>query len=206
MQERARRTREELVAAMQESIHQRGVTRTSLSEVLAATGAKKGSLYFHFADKDELALTALERAAADFAAFTEVHLSGQTPTEQLRAFLAAIRQMHRDTGFVRGCIFGNTALETADDDPRYRELLRGVFEGWVERLTAVVAEGQARGEVRSDLAPDALARQVVTTVEGGVMQARLWRCEQPLADALTTLESLMGLAPAPIEEGVADHG
>ena len=206
MQERARRTREELVAAMQQSIHQRGVTRTSISEVLAATGAKKGSLYFHFADKDELALAALQRAAEDFAAFTENHLQGDGPAHQLRAFLEAIRQMHRDTDFVRGCLFGNTALETADDDPRYRELLRDVFEGWVGRLTVVVAEAQARGEVRSDLAPEALARQVVTAVEGGVMQARLWRSEKPLAESLTTLETLMGLAPAPLGEEVTNHG
>jgi TetR/AcrR family transcriptional repressor of nem operon len=205
MQERARRTREELVAAMQQSIHRRGVTRTSLSEVLAATGAKKGSLYFHFADKDELALAALERAAEDFVGFTEKHLRGETPAAQLRAFLSAIRRMHRDTDFVRGCIFGNTALETADDDPRYRELLRGVFEGWVTRLTAVVGEAQARGEVRADLAPRALARQMVTAVEGGVMQARLWRSEEPLAESLTTLEGLMGLAPAPNEDEVAEH-
>lgn len=200
MQERARRTRNRLVEAMRQAIHRRGVARTSIAEVLAATGVKKGSLYFHFADKDELALAALERAGEGFNELVDENLEGTTPGEQLRSFLDAVRAMHRETGFTRGCIFGNTALEMADEDPRYARLLRRVFAGWADRLTGVIAAAQERGEVRGELPPEALARQVVVAVEGGVMQARLWRSEEPLEEALTTLERLLIPASSPVAE------
>ncbi|HKJ70982.1 MAG TPA: TetR family transcriptional regulator C-terminal domain-containing protein [Gammaproteobacteria bacterium] len=196
MQKRAERTRNELVETMRRLIHKRGVGRASLREVLAATGANKGSLYFHFGGKDELVLAALEQAAADFEAFVDERLAGPTPAARLRAFLAAIRDMHRESDFARGCLFGNTALEMADADPRYRRLLNGVFERWGERLRPVIAAAQECGELRRDVGAPVLARQVVAVVEGGVMQARLQRREAPLAEALATLEVLLGMAPA----------
>ncbi len=44
-------------------------------------------------------------------------LSGSTPREALDNFFSAALAYHRGTGFVGGCLFGNTAPETSDADP-----------------------------------------------------------------------------------------
>jgi len=191
MQARGRRTRAELIQGMRDAIQEKGVARSSINDVLAATGIKKGSLYFHFADKDELALAALEQAGEEFLAFVAESLAVGTPRERLEAFLEKALSHHRETGFVGGCIFGNTTLEMADGDPRYSAVLERVFDDWVDKLAAVIGAGQEAGEIRADIPAAALGRQAVTVIEGGIMQARLRKSEQPLREALETLMALV---------------
>ena len=192
MQERGRQTRAGLIEAMRQAIQARGVSRASIGDVLKATGAKKGSLYFHFRDKDELALAALDEAGEEFHDFVaEALRGGDTPEERLEAFFRRVLALHRGKGFVGGCIFGNTSLEMADADRRYAQLMRQVFTGWADQLSAVIAQAQEAGQVRGDLAPESLARQALAAIEGGVMFARLSKSEQPLEEALETLWALM---------------
>lgn len=205
MQARGQRTRAELIQGMRDAIQEKGVARSSINDVLAATGIKKGSLYFHFADKDELALAALEQAGEEFLAFVAESLAGDTPRARLEAFLEKALSRHRETGFVGGCIFGNTTLEMADGDPRYSALLERVFDDWVDQLAAVIGAGQEAGEIRTDIPAAALGRQAVTVIEGGIMQARLRKSEQPLRETLETLMALAqprdGASPTQGEDG-----
>jgi TetR/AcrR family transcriptional repressor of nem operon len=190
MQARGRRTRAELIQGMRDAIQEKGVARSSINDVLEATGVKKGSLYFHFADKDELALAALEQAGEDFLDFVAESLKGNTPCERLDAFLEEAVSYHRQAGFVGGCIFGNTTLEMADSDPRYSAVLERVFSDWVGKLAEVIAASQEAGEIRGDISPAALGRHAVAAIEGGIMQARLQKSEQPLRESLETLKAL----------------
>lgn len=193
MQERGRQTRAQLIAAMRRAIQQEGVSRASIGDILKATGAKKGSLYFHFQDKDDLALTALDEAGADFQAFVAEALNrGDTPEEKLAAFFRAVLDLHRRKGFVGGCVFGNTSLEMADTDERYARLMQDVFEAWGDQLAAVIARGHEAGRLNPGIPAQSLAHQVLATVEGGIMQARLAKSEAPLREVLQTLWHLMG--------------
>ena len=205
MQERGRQTRTQLITEMRRAIHQKGVSRTSIGDILKATGAKKGSLYFHFRDKDELALTALDEAGQYFQTFVANALShGETPQEQLAGFFQAALDLHRRKGFVGGCVFGNTSLEMADTDERYAQLMQDVFEAWGDQLAAVIARGQEAGAFNTALPAQTLARQVLAGVEGGIMMARLAKSEEPLREVLDTTWRLIGgdpaLSPAVAEE------
>ncbi|HKJ21866.1 MAG TPA: TetR family transcriptional regulator C-terminal domain-containing protein [Gammaproteobacteria bacterium] len=195
MSARGEQTRNTLIDTTRRLIHAKGVGGARIGEVLSETGLPKGSLYFHFAGKNELALAALERAGEDFDAFLERALRGPDPARRLQNFFAAVRKKHRDSGYVGGCLFGNSALETADGDPRYAALLRRVFDGWAESLQAVIADAQQAGQLRHDLPADALARQTVAVVEGGIMAARLAKSGRPLDEALETLQALLHLNP-----------
>jgi TetR/AcrR family transcriptional repressor of nem operon len=193
MQERGRQTRARLIEEMRRAIQEKGVSRASIGDVLKATGTKKGSLYFHFEDKDDLALAALGEAGEEFHDFVTRALSqGETPDEQLRSFFREVLALHRRSGFVGGCVFGNTSLEMADTDRRYAELMGGVFDDWAEQLAAVIARAQEDGRLRDEIAPETLARQVLASVEGGIMQARLHKSERPLRETLESLWILMG--------------
>lgn len=193
MQERGRQTRARLIEAMRRAIHDKGVSRASVGDVLKATGAKKGSLYFHFQDKDDLALAALNEAGEDFHDFVAEALSrGTTPEEKLEAFFQEVLAQHSAKGFVGGCVFGNTSLEMADADARYAELMQDVFEDWAGQLAAVIGTAQEAGRMRPDVPARSLARQALATIEGGIMFARLSKSEQPLRETLETLWALLG--------------
>jgi hypothetical protein len=64
-------------------------------------------------------------------------------------------------------------LELHEPDPAVRELLARNFTGWTRAVGECLAAGAARLRPGTDIA--ALAEFILTTMEGGVMQARTHR-------------------------------
>ncbi len=186
-------TKERLITEAARLIRQKGFTGTSVSDLMAATGVKKGSLYFHFPSKDDLSLAVLDRSRDKILTFFENALTGETPADCLSNFFDAVVSSHSRSGFVGGCIFGNTALEMSDGDKRYADVVDRVFADMSTRLAAVVVAAQKAGQVRADLPADALAEQIVITLEGGIMLARLRKDEKPLVSCFDTLKVFLNL-------------
>jgi TetR/AcrR family transcriptional repressor of nem operon len=109
------------------------------------------------------------------------------PRRRLKAFFSAALKMHRETGFVGGCLWGNTALEMSDTNPAYAKLVAGVFDEWHAKVAAVVRRGQGKGEFRTDVTAGDLARLVVAGIEGGIMMSRLTKREEPLKTCLKSI-------------------
>ena len=57
-------TRSRIVEAAADLIYAHGVERTSLDEVMAASGVSKSQLYHYFADRDALVLEVIARQSA----------------------------------------------------------------------------------------------------------------------------------------------
>jgi len=195
MQGKGEQTRERILAEASRLFQQRGFRATSLSDLLAATGLKKGALYFHFTGKDAIALAVLDRARQDLAAFLQSALSGATPAASLQAFFERMLSWQQEQGFVGGCIFGNTALEMGDADERFARLVDEVFEDWIARLREVLVAAQQDGEVRRDLDAECLARHLVAATEGGIMLSRLKKTDHPLRTCFETLKAFLGMQP-----------
>jgi TetR/AcrR family transcriptional repressor of nem operon len=77
------RTKERITRAAAELFRRQGFAATSVRDLLQAAGVKKGSLYFHFPGKDELALEVLRQAEEEFMAFLDGALLGPTPAARL---------------------------------------------------------------------------------------------------------------------------
>ena len=184
-------SKERLLHEATRLVQERGFGATSISDLLAAVGLKKGSLYFHFTSKRELGLSVLERARAQFAEFRRAALVGETPEAQLHHFFGAVLSAHRQSGFVGGCLWGNTALEMSDTDAEYARFVAGVFDEWIAQIEAVIAAGQAEGQFRADVPACDMALHVVSGIEGGIMQSRLRKSEEPLRSVLDSLEALL---------------
>jgi len=197
MATKGERTREHILGKASRLIQRKGIGATSVGEILAAAGVHKGSLYFHFQDKEEIGREVIRQAADRFLCFVDDSLSGPTPRKALDNFFAAALAYHRGTGFVGGCLFGNTALETSDADPGLAALVDEVFVAWIDRIVLVVAAGQRAGEFRNDMTALDLAQQVVATLEGGIMLARLRKKAAPLESCIENLKIfLRAVAPA----------
>lgn len=184
-------TREKILETAAELIQRKGFGATSINNLLGATGMKKGSIYFHFTDKDALGLAILEKARDAFLAFLDASLVGATPGEQLDNFLDKVMTTHLRKRFVGGCIFGNTALEMGDTESGFTSLIENVFDEWEAKLQTVIAAAQDAGEVFSGLPADVLAGHMVSAIEGGIMLSRLKKDEKPLRDALSAVRVLL---------------
>ena len=186
-------TRERILTGAAKVFNRQGIAATTINDLLKATGTTRGNLYFHFSGKEEVGLEVLSLARAAFRQFLEDALRGPTPGSQLEQFFRQVLEKNRCRGFVGGCLFGNTALESSDTAPQFADLVSEVFAEWIDRLQETIAAAQVVGQVRQDLPAVQLAELVVVTVEGGIMQARLKKTAGPLARSLDTLRVLLEL-------------
>jgi len=83
-------TRSRIVNAAADVIYEHGVERTSLDEVMAASGVSKSQLYHYFADKDALILEVIAVQAERVLAAQEPHLGALDSLRALRAWGPAI--------------------------------------------------------------------------------------------------------------------
>lgn len=51
MQTKGELTREKIIREARQIVNRKGLMDTSISDIISATGLKKGSLYFHFSGK-----------------------------------------------------------------------------------------------------------------------------------------------------------
>lgn len=186
-----RNTRDCVIAQATELIRRKGFRATSISEVIAASGIKKGGLYHYFPGKADLGLTLLKSAREEFLQFLDDVLVGDTPAKALVHFFNAALRKHQQTGFVGGCLFGNTALEMADEDQAYADVVSSVFDEWITRIERVIGLAQESGEVRDDLSARCLAQVVVMSIEGGIMLTRLRKDESSLVMCLDVLKTML---------------
>ncbi len=193
MNEKGIRTRERVLAGATEIFHRQGFSGTSIHDLIRETGVKKGNLYHYFSSKEEMGLEVLTRARDDFFRFLDKSLQGDAPSIRLANHFKAIVRYHEGRNLVGGCIFGNTALEMSDRSETYRGIIHSVFEEWRQRIREVLESAVRSGEVRKDLDPDAMARHIVATVEGGIMVARASRNPADLKECLAVLAGLLGI-------------
>jgi TetR/AcrR family transcriptional repressor of nem operon len=172
---RERKTRDRIVEAAMELFGAKGYNSTSVADILSRTQLNSGSLYHAFPGKQDILIAVLE-AYRDglYPMLVEPAWQGVAdPVERIFALLARYRWLILESECRYGCPIGSLALELHDADPAVRELLAVNFVGWVGAIERCLADAGER--LPADLDRRALAEFVLTTMEGGVMQARTHR-------------------------------
>ncbi len=168
-------TSERLVFTALKLFSEKGYGSTSVADILKEAGANSGSLYHAFPTKQDL-LAAVLRAYRDGIGpmlLAPAWEGVEDPIERIFALLARYRLGLELTECLYGCPIGSLALELHEPDPLIRELLAGNFSAWVAAIETCLAAAGER--LPPDIDRRALAQFVLTTMEGGVMQARTHR-------------------------------
>jgi TetR/AcrR family transcriptional regulator, lmrAB and yxaGH operons repressor len=185
------RTRKKLVDATGALLRRQGFHGTGLSDIIAESGAPRGSLYFYFpGGKDELACAALEAAGAEWRARIGAAV-GAAPdlagalgavVELLASDLVASRYAH-------GCPVAAVALE-ATSEP-VRAAIAAHYAVWERGIAAHFrAAGLAAAPARQ------LATVALAAIEGALLLARVQRSTAPLVAVGQTLRAMIGVAMA----------
>ena len=168
-------TRTRLVLSAMQLFWEKGYNSTSIADVLQTAKVNSGSLYYFFPGKSDLLVAVLDMYHDGIKrlllepAWTGVN----DPIEKIFALLARYRKSLVDTDCSYGCPIGSLALELHEPDLAVRERLAKNFSAWIDAIVECL--GQARERLPSGLNRRELARFVLTTMEGGVMQARTFR-------------------------------
>jgi TetR/AcrR family transcriptional regulator, transcriptional repressor for nem operon len=182
-------TRERIVMAAMELFWEKGYHSTSIADILGKAGANSGSLYHFFPAKQDLLTAVLDTYLEGiYPMLLDPAWEGvDDPIERVFALLARYRQLLAETECFYGCPIGNLALEMHEPDPVVREKLAANFNAWsraIEKCLEAAADRLPAGVDRQ-----ALAQFVLTTMEGGVMQARTHRSLAPFDASVSQLQN-----------------
>jgi AcrR family transcriptional regulator len=193
-QQRAARTREEILEAAIKLFARRGILATTMAELAKAIRMTPGALYWHFPTKEDLLLAAIfelhQRYQKEFA---QVLAEGRKlPAKaQLAAFLARTQNFlryHRDYG----SFFGMVAAESADSNERVAGALREALGEYVRALAGIIKYGQDKtGEFKKEHDPLTLAHLVMGGHLGLVVYQNLFASLVPYDPLMTAFDQVM---------------
>jgi len=168
-------TRERIIAEAMRLFWEKGYGSTSIQDILRAAGANSGSLYHFFPAKQDLLLAVLDGYIEGLQpVLLEPAWRGvDDPIDRVFALLAKYRELLVETDCFYGCPLGSLALELHEPDPAVRERIAANFVGWTGAVRACLAA--AGNRLPASANRHELAQFVLTTMEGGVMQARTHR-------------------------------
>jgi len=165
-------TRGRILEAARRLFHEQGYGATAVSTILREANAHSGSLYHLFPSKEALLAAVLEA----YPSLLHPLVTGPVeealgdPVERVFGLLDFYRRGLEASGCRLGCPIGNLALEVSDSHPEMRPLLERNLAAWSATVEGWLAEAVERFSPGTDLT--ALARFVLTVMEGAVLQAR----------------------------------
>ncbi len=182
--ERGRETRERILLGAVHLFHQRGVTATSVDEVLAAAGAGKGQFYRYFRSKEELVSAVVDHQLERYLGWQREAMERLERFEQLEAYVSDLVAAHRERGLIGGCPVGSLALELTGRDEPLRRRLAGLLDRWETSLRTGLERLVARGELRRDVPPERLAGALLASIQGAYLLSTVRRDADSMSAAL----------------------
>lgn len=168
-------TREHIIEQAAGLFNRKGFAGASLSDVMEATGLKKGGIYRHFGSKEELAAEAFSFAAGRMGARFAAALEGKrSAPERLRAIIDVYVGVPLDPPVPGGCPVLSAAVESDYGNTPLLERVQAAMDGLRDLVRRVVAGGVARGELRADAEPEQVATVLTATLEGAIMLTQLY--------------------------------
>ncbi len=180
--------RERMVVSAADLIGRDGVSATSIGDVLAASGAPRGSIYHHFPHgKSELMVEAV-RYAGEFMARRIGGRGAVSPAATVADIGDVWRKMLVDSDFEFGCpvLAGGLARNS---EPEVAAESERIFTEWIRLISArLVDDGVEPSRALS------LANLIIAAIEGAVGLCQTQRRVAPLDDVIVELSQLCELA------------
>jgi TetR/AcrR family transcriptional repressor of lmrAB and yxaGH operons len=178
-------SRKKMVQSAATLIGSQGMNDTSFSDVLADSGAPRGSIYFHFpGGKRELAEDAIRWTSEQVTAHMRASSAVSAP-EVLQHFVALFQHVVDATDGAAGCAVAGVTIDVAGDD----ELLvvaREAFHSW----SALLAEQLVNVGMAKERA-NGIAVTAVASVEGALILCRAEGGSPPLDAVAEQLQLLV---------------
>lgn len=174
---RSAQHRDRLIQTAIRLFRQQGYASTGLAEILARSGAPKGSLYHYFpGGKEEIGAVAVAAAGRMVARTLEdVFARTTTSAEFVAAYSGLLAHWSAASDFREGCPIATTMLETRLGSSRIADAGREAFENWLRLITRAFERDGLDASAARDRATVFMA-----AIEGALLLARVQRSTAPL--------------------------
>jgi TetR/AcrR family transcriptional repressor of lmrAB and yxaGH operons len=155
-----------------------GLARAGVNEIVAASGAPKGSVYHFFPDgKRQIAVEALERYTGGVHASMDEALSrAREPRAKIRALFALFERRLEDADFGASCAVGAVTLDLDEALEGLRPAAESAFANWRSLI-------ERHFDLPDRKRREAFAGLVLTAIQGGYVRGRAERSVEPFREA-----------------------
>jgi TetR/AcrR family transcriptional repressor of nem operon len=194
--------KERLTDAAMDLIWENSYGTTSVDAICERAGAKKGSFYYFFKSKSELAATALE---ADWgkrkADMDSIFSPTIPPLERFESYFDYVHdrlaERQKECGSVLGCPLLSIGSEVSTQDQVLRSTVDRILDRKINYFVSAIRDAHAQGLI---IAPDpeAKARALFACYQGTLAQARIQNDVGLLRDFKNVAMDVLGAKPASI--------
>lgn len=175
-----------MISSAASLIQRRGVNATSFSQVVADSGAPRGSIYHHFPNgKEQLAAAAVQWTADRILAYQRA-CTASTPAGVIEYFVGIWRETVITSGASAGCVVAGVAIDTPPESKDLMALVRSAFASYVDLLTKQLHATGLRKPRAHSVAVASLAG-----MEGALILCRAERSVKPLETVAVELKRLV---------------
>jgi AcrR family transcriptional regulator len=178
MMNKGQTTRARLMDIAETSILDKGFAATSIEELIAEAGITKSGFFYHFPDKNALALELLKRyiEREDILFDDLLARARELHEDPLHAFLIGLKLLAELLADMPnghpGCLVATYCYNERMFDREVRDLYKQAVLNWRTRFRAILDEVVAAYPPRENVDLDMLADMVNSTVEGGIVMAK----------------------------------
>lgn len=175
---------------------------TSVDAICDRAGAKKGSFYYFFKSKSELAAAALE---ADWtkkkAEMDSIFSPTVPPLERFDRYFDFVHdrlaQLQKKCGSILGCPFVSVGSELSTQDQIVRETIDRIMDTKLNYFVSTVRDAQAQKLID---APDPVAKAKVlfSCYQGTMAQARIQNDVELLREFKQVAKDVLGVKRTPV--------
>ncbi|MBX6752074.1 MAG: TetR/AcrR family transcriptional regulator [Micromonosporaceae bacterium] len=187
-------SRQRLIEAASLLLRRHGYQATGMAQIVQASGAPRGSVYFLFpGGKQELAIAAVQASAAEF---TRRIREAAAASPDVRSFCAALAEhIAADlttSHFTDGCPVSTVTLDSTPGSPELAEACSQAYDSWRQAIQdALIGYGVDRSRAAR------LALLMLTAVEGALLLCRAKRSIRPLEEVHAEIVALAEAASQP---------
>lgn len=183
-------TRDRMIIGAADLLRRKGMTATSMREVVRYSNTPRGSIAHHFpGGKRQLLEAAVEHAGREVSEPLALLLSKHGPVKGMQLFVALWRKTLEETAFQAGCAVLAVAVEQYVSDQRGEsepELEAQIQLQLLDQANTIFGQWQtivARSLLQAGVAEDrsrSLALLAIASIEGSVALCRAARSAEPL--------------------------
>lgn len=196
-------TRTAIMDAAEALILDHGFAATAIDRIIEGAGVTKGTFFYHFESKADLARALVARYAEKDLGNLERSMAraeglSRDPLQQVLIFVGLLREgMQALTEPYPGCLFASYCYESQLFDEETHAIARGVMRTWRERLGAKLAEAMERHPPRLPVSAAELADMLTVIFEGAFILSRTLREPGVVADQLGHYRNYLEVLFAP---------
>ena len=169
--------KERLLDAAMDLIWENSYGATSVDAICDRAGAKKGSFYYFFKSKSELAAAALEDCwNKKKAEMDSIFSATVPPLERFNRYFDFVHdrlaEVQKKCGSILGCPFISVGSEVSTQDQIVRETIDRIMDRKLNYFVSAVRDAAAEGLINAP-DPAAKARALFSCYQGMMAQARI---------------------------------